>query len=148
MEVLNFRTAEKSDISDMHIVRTSVFENMLSDPSLITPSDYELFLFHRGKGWVCESGNRIVGFAVADLQEENIWALFVHPGYEGKGIARRLQKEMLDWYFTQRNKVWLGTAPGTRAEKFYRVSGWTESGMHGKELKFVLSRDEWINSQA
>jgi hypothetical protein len=54
---------------------------------------------------------------------------------------------MLDWYFEQtKEDVWLGTAPGTRAEAFYRKSGWQERGMHGKgEIKFEMTYNNWKN---
>lgn len=139
------RLAAAPDIPRLHEIRTAVRENALSNPNLISHADYSEFLFSRGKGWVCEIENEIVGFAICDLKEENIWALFVQPDHERKGVARALQKEMLDWYFTQRNYVWLGTAPGTRAEKFYRASGWRENGMHGKEVKFEMTKAEWVN---
>ena len=107
---------------------------MLSDPGLVTDADCENYMFHRGKGWVCEVEGKVVAFAIADLQDHNIWALFVEPGYEGKGIGKTLHNKMLDWYFSQTSHpVWLGTAPNTRAEKFYRAAGWTESGLHEKK---------------
>jgi GNAT superfamily N-acetyltransferase len=61
-------------------------------PTLVTDADCEAYLFHRGKGWVCEMDGIIVGFAIADLQEENIWALFLKPEAEGKGIASQLTR--------------------------------------------------------
>lgn len=140
---MQIRPADMRDIATLHEIRVAVRENALSNPALISPADYEEFLFQRGKGWVCEIDNVIVGFAICDLKEENIWALFVHPDFERRGVARALQKEMLDWYFTRRDKVWLGTAPGTRAEMFYRRSGWKESGMHGKEIKFEMTKNDW-----
>ena len=142
-----FREAKISDIKQIQIVRNSVKENMLSNPDLVTDKDCEAFLFERGKGWVCEIDNRIVGFAIADLKEDNIWALFVNPDSEGKGIGSKLQTIMLDWYFENgKESVWLGTAPNTRAEKFYSKSGWTKNGMHGtKEVKFEMSKKLWEN---
>ena len=137
------REAEFSDIGRLHEIRTAVKENALSDPSRISAADYEEFIFRRGKGWVAESNRIITGFAVCDLQDENIWALFVHPDFEGRGFGRALQTAMLDWYFRQKDYVWLGTAPGTRAEKFYRASGWREHGMHGNEIKFSMNGKEW-----
>jgi hypothetical protein len=51
---------------------------------------------------------------------------------------------MLHWYFSQnKNEVWLGTAPGTRAEGFYEKAGWRRNGMHGKEVKFEMKPKEW-----
>jgi GNAT superfamily N-acetyltransferase len=104
----------------------------------------------RGKGWVCEDEGRVVGFAIVDLKENNIWALFVLPEYEGRGIGKKIHDIMLDWYFTQTQKtVWLGTAFNTRAEKFYRMQGWKEAGMHAsKEIKFEMSRADWQMKRA
>jgi len=79
------------------------------------------------------------------MKDHNIWALFVHPDYEKMGIGRKLHDMMLDWYFTQtKQTVWLGTAPSTRAENFYRTAGWAAVGMHGKEIKFEMSSNDWI----
>ena len=142
---MTIREATLKDIEQIQIVRNSVKENSLSDPAYVTDKDCEEFLFKRGKGWVCEIDNQIVGFSIADLKEHNIWALFLHPKFEKQGIGRLLHDIMLDWYFTQtNNKVWLGTAPKTRAEIFYRKSGWTEVGLHGKsEIKFEMTMEDW-----
>ena len=140
-----FREAEISDIRQIQLVRHSVTENVLSNPALVTDDDCVEFLTVRGKGWVCEIDTRIVGFAVADLKENNIWALFISPEFEGRGIGRKLHEMMLDWYFRQDKKdVWLGTSPDTKAEKFYRKLGWKETGTHGKnEIKFEMTFDEY-----
>ena len=140
-----FRKALINDIPQIQIVRNEVKENVLSDPSLVTDKDVEDFITRRGKGWVCEIDNRIVGFAIADLQDNNIWALFIQPEYEGKGIGKKLHDDMLDWYFNQNKEtVWLGTTPRTRAESFYRKAGWRETGTHGKEeLRFEMTVSEW-----
>ena len=89
-----------------------------------------------------------MGFSIVDLKENNIWALFVHPDYEKKGIGRLLHNIMLDWYFNQTKKnVWLGTAPNTRAEIFYRKSGWKEIGTHGNgEIKFEMKEEYWAKN--
>lgn len=134
------------DISQIQIVRNAVKENTLSDPALVSDNDCEEFIIRRGKGWVCEINKRIVGFAIADLQDKNIWALFLLPEFEKRGIGTQLHNNMLDWYFNQgKEKVWLGTAPGTRAETFYRKAGWTQTGTHGKgEIKFEMSFADWM----
>lgn len=139
------RTATIADIPQIQIIRNAVKENILSDPALVTDQDCEEFMMRRGKGWVCESNNIITGFAIADLQDNNIWALFVHPDFEGRGIGKSLHDHMLDWYFEQgKNNVWLGTAPHTRAEKFYRKAGWAATGIHGRgEIKFEMGREVW-----
>ena len=129
----------------MQVVRNSVKENTLSDTALVTDKDCEDYIIRRGKGWVCEAEDSIIGFAIADLRENNIWALFLQPEYEKKGIAKRLHDIMLEWYFSKtKEKVWLGTAPNTRAEMFYRMRGWKEVGKYGKgEIKFEMTYDDW-----
>lgn len=142
---MKIRVAEIKDIPQIQVVRNLVKENRLSDPNLVPDRDVEEYMFRRGKGWVCEINNEVVGFAIADLVDHNIWALFVHPGFEKMGIGKKLHDEMMNWYFTKTGKpVWLGTAPGTRAEEFYRKAGWKEVGVHGKgEIKFEMTKEEW-----
>ena len=142
---MNIRAAELKDIPQIQVVRNLVKENQLSDPNLVPDKDVEDYMFRRGKGWVCEIDNEVVGFAIADLVDNNIWALFVHPGFEKLGIGKKLHDEMINWYFDQTDKtVWLGTAPKTRAESFYRKAGWKEIGVHGKgEIKFEMTKDNW-----
>ena len=139
------REAIAADVSQMQTVRNAVKENKLTDPSVIDDQDYIDFLSYNGKGWVAVIDDQITGFAFADIINNNIWALFVHPDHEGKGIGRSLHEVMLDWYFYQSiDFVWLGTAPHTRAEIFYRRAGWIENGKHGKsEIKFEMSSNEW-----
>ena len=146
---MNIRVAEIKDIYQIQIVRNIVKENRLSDAALVPDSDVEDYITRRGKGWVCEINDQVVGFAIADLVDNNIWALFIHPDFERIGIGKKLHEEMLNWYFSQTDKtVWLGTSPKTRAEMFYRKAGWKEAGLHGKgEIKFEMTKDEWRSLQ-
>ena len=139
-----FREAIIADIPQMQIIRHLVKENRLSDPALVTDDDCRNFIIERGKGWVCENEHVVIGFAIADLEKNNVWALFVNPVYEGKRVGKTLHALMLNWYFEQtKENIWLGTEPGTRAEKFYRLQGWREAGMHGKEIKFEMDYEQW-----
>lgn len=140
------REATCSDIQHIQLVRNAVKENTLSDPALVPDEDVAEYITNRGKGWVAVINDEVTGFAIVDTKQYNIWALFVHPDHENKGIGKQLHDVMLDWYFTQsKETVWLGTAPGTRAEKFYRMQGWKEAGMHGKgEIKFEMEYKVWM----
>lgn len=144
---MKIRVAETSDIQQVQVIRNLVKENRLPDPALVPDKDVEDYINRRGKGWVCEIGNEIAGFAIADLIDNNIWALFIHPDFERMGIGKKLHDEMLNWYFSKTDKTaWLGTAPNTRAELFYRTAGWKEVGLHGKgEIKFEMTKDEWVS---
>jgi len=139
------REARVGDIPQIQIVRNAVKENALSNPDLVTDQDCADFISQRGKGWICEMEHQIVGFSIVDLVDHNVWALFVHPDFDKRGIGKQLHDIMLDWYFNQtQQSVWLGTAPGTRAEAFYRRAGWKEIGLHGKgEIKFEMTFEKW-----
>jgi GNAT superfamily N-acetyltransferase len=140
-----FREANNRDIVAMHKVRVAVMENKLSDAFRINYADYSEHITKRGKGWVCELRKTIVGFGITDLISNNIWALFVEPAYENKGIGKKLQRMMLEWYFLHtRQPVSLTTKAGTRAELFYRKSGWKESGYNSNgEMLFTMSYENW-----
>ncbi len=141
---MQFREAQVTDIPQMMEIRNSVKENQLSDPALISFDDYSTFICNRGKGWISLEDELVTGFAVVDLVEHNVWALFVRPGYEGNGIGTILQQLLLTWYFQQTSHpVWLSTSPGTRAETFYRKSGWHETGIYGKgEIRFERNKPD------
>ena len=143
--VFNIREANLIDIPELMSIRLSVNENQLSDPALVPHEDYLDFITNRGKGWVAEIEDKIVGFAIVDMRENNIWALFMDPNFEKKGIGKELHNLMIHWYFEQtKNTVWLGTEANSRAADFYRKSGWTEVGLHGKnEIKFEMTCDNW-----
>jgi GNAT superfamily N-acetyltransferase len=130
------------------VVRNSVKENTLSNPALVPDSDVEDYICNRGRGWVAEENGIIIGFSIISVTDKNVWALFLMPEFEKKGIGRELHKLMLDWYFTQTGEtVWLSTSPGTRAEAFYRKAGWIDAGNYGKgEIKFEMTFEDWARS--
>lgn len=113
----------------MHRIRLAVRENMLSDPSKVQPQDYVRFLGEIGRGWVYESDGQIAGFAIVDSNARSVWALFVSPQFEGRGVGRALHATMLGWLFGLSDRpVTLSTEPGTRAERFYVRAGWRPTG--------------------
>lgn len=138
------RIATLADIEGMHLVRMAVRENVLSDPSRVRPEHYREMLTTNGRGWVHEEDGQIVGFAIADHARRNIWALFVLPDYEHRGIGRSLHDVMVGWLFAQSTApLWLSTEPGSRAQDFYRFAGWREAGtMASGELRYELAKTE------
>ena len=141
--MITIRRASNDDIPAMQNVRQSVRENRLDDPDSVQPRHYRALLDEQGRGWVAEMESRVVGFAVADLTHRSVWALFVHPEFERRGIGRQLHDVMLAWFFDAgADTVRLTTSPGTRAERFYVAAGWRHGGpgAHG-EVVYEISRD-------
>lgn len=137
---MTIREANTEDIPGLIEVRGAVRENILS--SVIPVERIVAGLEVRGKGWVAEEGEHIVGFSMADLEESMIWALFLLPDWEGRGIGRALLQQAVDWLWSQGCKsIWLTTAPGSRAEGFYAHLGWAATGLTDKgEVRFELQR--------
>ena len=131
------RQAHAGDVAAMHRVRLAVRENPLPS-GRVREADYLPYLESHGRGWVVEADGAVVAFAVGDARDGNIWALFVAPGHEGRGYGRRLHDVMVDWLAAQGcPTLWLGTAPGTRAERFYEAAGWRRCGpTPSGELRF------------
>jgi GNAT superfamily N-acetyltransferase len=136
------RPATKDDIPGMHRVRLAVRENVLSDPNRITEQDYLAALEELGRTWVVEADGQITGFATG-YKDGNIWALFVHPDYEGRGFAAALHSVMVDWLWSiGLTRLNLTTFPGTRAQRFYIARGWKPCGLAPNgDLRLELTID-------
>ena len=139
------REGTTNDIPGIQVVRNAVKENRLSNPNLVSDKDCYEFINIRGKCWVCIHSNIVVGFSIVDLKENNVWALFLLPEFEGRGIGRQLHDILLNWYFKQQDHtIWLSTAKGTRAERFYKTAGWREVGDYrDTEIKFEMTHECW-----
>lgn len=144
------REAVITDIPAMHRIRMAVKENVLTNPLAIQESDYKPFLMKEGAAWVCEDSDQIMGFAIVDVDAGEVWALFVDPDFEGKGIGSRLHDTLVDTYFSAgKAELILGTEPKTRAEIFYRHKGWEQTGNKSNgEIIFKMRRkDLHLSSQ-
>lgn len=125
----------------MHAIRLRVRENRLSDPSVITEKHYHEFMARDTASWVVEEDGVVTGFAMVDVEKQNLWALFVAPEHEFKGVGLSLHETMIAWYFTRADVLRLHTAPDTRAEAFYRKAGYLGVGSTaGGELVFELRK--------
>ena len=123
------RQALISDIPDIQRIRRSVRENRLISTSISDEQVREM-IEKNGRGWVVEVDNEIVGFAIGNAGDGNVWALFVHPDHECRGYGRALHDRMTEWLFSRGlERLWLTTEPGTRAEGFYEAAGWERNGI-------------------
>jgi len=136
------REATVSDVAAMNHLRLQVRENVLSDPSLVTTAMTTDAISASGHGWVFAEDSHILGFSIALHKDPSIWALFVLPDHEGRGIGHALHEVAVNWLWSRGvNRIWLVTDPGTRAERFYRKRGWREAGKHDNgEIRFELDR--------
>jgi len=139
--MINIRQATLSDIPAMSSIRLSVTENTLSEPSRVTEKMYRDYLELLGRGWVADIDGVVVGFSYADKTDASIWALFISPDYEGRGIAKRLLQVAVDWLFALgHNSIHLSTSKDTRADRFYTGQGWTRSVLNERDAGFRLTR--------
>ena len=139
------RKATIEDQSRITEVRNAVRENRLSPANVSRVSDTARWIYENGTFWVWEQDGVVQGFAVADVRDGTIFGLFVHPDYEGRGIARALLPLACeDLRVAGHTVAKLTTGAGTRAERFYRRNGWTDTGRRENgEIVFerALARD-------
>jgi GNAT superfamily N-acetyltransferase len=138
---MKIRLAADDDIAQIQRIRASVRENRLSDPARVQDHHVRAML-RSGRGWVCVIDERVVGFAIADLEAASIWALFVDPACERQGIGRQLHDAAVAWLFASgASCISLTTDPGTRAEHFYQSAGWEPVGNEQNgEVRYRLTQ--------
>lgn len=105
-------------------VRYAVTENTLS-PGRISDEELRRAIEDECRGWVAEQAGRILGFAIG-LESGQVWAPFVRPEAQGRGLGHALHAKMLTWFAAQRpgpERLWLSTGSTTRARAFYEARG-------------------------
>lgn len=143
---IEYRVATAADMPAITHVRTSVKENHLSVAQLaergITEEAVAASFLMDSKGWVAVLGGEIVAFTIANRNNRSIFALFVLPGLDGRGIGGRLLALSVAWLWENGDApIWLETRQGTRAEKFYTLQGWGPRGVDAKgNVRFELER--------
>jgi GNAT superfamily N-acetyltransferase len=126
---LLIRKATAADRPRIAEVRNAVRENRLNPANADRVDGTADWIFQNGTFWVWEQDGAIQGFSVADPRDGTIFGLFVHPDYEGRGIARALLPLACeDLRIAGHTVATLTTDPGSRAERFYRADGWSETG--------------------
>lgn len=140
-----FRRAVSADIPAMARIRLAVTENALSDPARITVDMYKDYLDRLGRGWVAESAGEIVAFCYADKTDASIWALFVQPGHEGRGLGKALLARAVAWLFEAgHERVHLTTGADTRADRFYAAQGWERKPVGSSDIGYSLARSAMV----
>lgn len=134
---LVFREVLTSDVEDLFDIRCSVIENHQSREELaqlgITPETIsDMIASGDYVSILAEKDEMPVGFTMASVSENYVFACFIRPSHEKQGIGRGLMER------TERglalrgvHQAWLSTGPGEglRAVGFYRRLGWKENGV-------------------
>jgi ribosomal protein S18 acetylase RimI-like enzyme len=132
-DFVNIRSAIPDDVTDLFRVRTSVRENHLSEEELsdlgITHDSVSgLLRSGEAQAWCAEVDGAVVGFSMARQPERDIFALFVLPQFEGRGIGTLLLGAAVDWLRTSDpSPIHLDTERTTKAFRFYINRGWRET---------------------
>ena len=153
---VKIREASLVDIPATFGIRTASRENAMTEEALresgITPESVATLLQTSGKCWVADADDRLVGFCIANCGSKSIWALFILPAYEGRGIGRRLLEIAVDWLWQNGvEEIWLTTETKTRAEGFYEYLGWQRRQIEWndgyEEVRYTL-RYEQLQSRS
>lgn len=112
----------------MFHVRISVIENHLSREEMrrigITENVVADLIEKSRCAWVATDDEKIIGFSMILPDEGCLFAAFVLPEYEGRGIGRRLVEIAEKELFRHHEIAWLETDKQSRAAKFYIQLGW------------------------
>lgn len=104
-------------------------ENRLSDPAKIDEASYAPFIAAETL-WLAELDGAVAGFAGLDLPRCQVWALFVAPSQERRGIGRALLARLISEARSRDlQRLELTTQAGSRAERLYAAAGWTRVGL-------------------
>lgn len=135
-----YRPARVADIAAMSRIRLAVTENALRDPSRVTYAMYVDHIEGRGRSWIAEVDGLIAGFASADGEAASVWALFIDPAYEGRGIGKCLLALLVEHMAALgKSEIHLSTTAGTRADAFYAAQGWQRGDMNDAvEVHYAL----------
>jgi len=133
---MSIRTASPADVPGIFEVRTSVHDNHMSMEALaragITPESVLAMMDRDTRAWVADVDGEVVAFSMAIASKATVFAMFVAPEFEGRGLGRALMSEAETWLFDQGcSEIWLLTDARreVRANGFYRHLGWHDDGV-------------------
>jgi GNAT superfamily N-acetyltransferase len=123
------RRASRADLPRIWEIRHAVRENRLTR-GLVSDADCEWFIDHPGI-WLWDEDGAVCGFSAGDTRDGTVWALFLDPAHEGRGIGQKLfAAALVPLRAAGFERASLSTEPGTRAARFYARAGWREGGLN------------------
>lgn len=128
LPAFQIRPAAVHDVAAMFNVRTAVKENAMTVQELaaigVTPQTIAQAVGSGPCAWVASVDGEVVGFAMVDLDSACLFALFVLPEHEGRGMGTALARACEQALFARHACAWLETAGASRAAGLYRHLGW------------------------
>ena len=143
---MNLRSASPLDVEDLFDIRCSVIENHqsrdeLAEIGVTVPVVREMIESGDYVTTIADVDGRPVGFTMAQISEGYVFACFVRPGFEGRGIGRALMRAAEDGLRRAGvRRAWLSTGArdDLRAVGFYRHLGWHEDGfLEDGQIRFA-----------
>ncbi len=128
------RLATVDDVEAIFDIRTSVRQNHLSRAALaaldITPDTIAAAIMDAPCVWIADVDAMPVAFVMIDQALATVFAMFVHPDFENRGLGRQLMAVAEQALFAQHDVIWLTTDPADhiRANGFYQTLGWVQVG--------------------
>lgn len=143
--MFRIRLARPEDTAALFDVRTSVRENHQGVDELaglgVTPQSISAMIGAAPCCWVAVEAGRIVGFSMIDDGQGSLFAAFVRPEWEGRGIGGALIARAEAALFQRYPVIWLETGRGTRAAAVYHHLGWGhEIDLGGGTIRLSKSR--------
>lgn len=142
------RPAVRADIAALFDIRTSVRQNHLSIEQLaglgITPETIAETIAAAPCAWIAEQDGQPAGFAMADLDAGEVFALFIKPAFEGLGLGRQLLSQAEAALFQHHPVIRLTTDgdAAIRANGFYQRQGWRQAGLaEGGDVVYEKRRE-------
>lgn len=143
MQLMKFREIQERDIHDLFVVRLATRENALSLEQLaglgITEESVIAMLKMTHRGWLCEEESNVVGFAMGNRENGEMWVIALLPEYEGMGIGTELLSRVENWLWSEGwHEIWLTTDvnPALRAYGFYQRQGWVDNKIEN-DLRYM-----------
>lgn len=141
------RLATPGDVDVLFDIRTSVTQNHLSRQQMhalgITAEVLTEAISSAPCAWVVEWHDQPAGFAMVDLQEGELFALFVRPALEGNGLGTLLLQQAEQALFEHHAVIHLTTDgdPAMRANALYRRAGWVcTAQLDARDVRFEKHR--------
>ena len=131
MMSVSLRMATVDDVESLFEIRTSVVQNHLSREQMdalgITPQVLRSAINEGPCIWIAEVDRQPVAFSMIDRAEGEVFAMFVRPAYENRGLGRLLMAAAEAELFKAHERIVLVTdgRQEIRANGFYQRLGWS-----------------------